>query len=242
MERYMVGGYVRDGLLGIESKDIDFTVVMPGHDSIDAAWSAMMNELNLEGFKVFLETKEFLTARAKFPKDHPNRNITADFVLARKEGPYSDQRHPDWVKPGSLYDDLARRDFTVNAMAKGEDGILIDPFGGQRDLETSTLRAVGNAKDRLLEDPLRVFRAMRFAVTKGLSLDPELRMAMSTMSVIDAAQDVSKERIREELYRMFKHSTGSSMSMLVNEFPIYLSILDYKGIWLRPTLEERRGS
>jgi tRNA nucleotidyltransferase (CCA-adding enzyme) len=139
IELYEVGGCVRDSLLGIDSKDIDFTVIAPSYED-------MREFLTDAGFEIFLETPEYFTIRARFPKvvTHdaiPTRFVrtkklpTADFVLARKEGAYSDGRRPDEVQMGTLLDDLSRRDFTMNAMARDRDGRLIDPFGGQQDVK-----------------------------------------------------------------------------------------------------------
>src|SRR4051812_36297006 len=108
---YEVGGHVRDSLLGIKSKDIDFAVEAE-------SFMELFNWLNAQKFDIFLITEEYGTIRARFPKGHVNAGLTADFVLCRKDGNYSDGRRPDSVSPGTIFDDLARRDFTVNAMAR----------------------------------------------------------------------------------------------------------------------------
>ena len=128
---FEVGGCVRDSLLGRNTKDIDFTVVAP-------SFGAMRQHLLNEGFTIHVENPEFQTIRCGVPEGHVLRKRTkdADFVWARHEGPYSDGRHPDWVEPGTLLDDLERRDFTVNAIARGVDGHIIDPFDGQVILRT----------------------------------------------------------------------------------------------------------
>lgn len=127
---FEVGGCVRDDLLNIPTKDIDFVAIAPSFD-------ALRQHVLDEGFKIFIERPEFGTIRVSVPKNHPLRKKVkdADFVLARKDGPSTDGRRPDFVEPGTLCEDLARRDFTVNAMARavGSD-IIIDPFNGQRDL------------------------------------------------------------------------------------------------------------
>ncbi|UVG35243.1 tRNA nucleotidyltransferase [Microbacterium phage Cece] len=241
IQMYLVGGAVRDELLGLPSKDLDYTVTVDGVGTVEDAWDAMRDHLSSEGFHIFLETPEYQTIRAKFPKGHEHEKITADFVLARKEGPYSDGRRPDWVKPGTLEDDLRRRDFTVNALAKAEDGTIIDLFGGQDDLSRMILRAVGDPKDRLLEDPLRAYRALRFAITKGFKIDYLLRVAMRTVSILDKMESsVAAERIKDELHRAFAHDPTGTILMLANEYPYLLGIMERKGIWLRPTLEKRK--
>ena len=234
---YLVGGAVRDKLLGLPVKDFDYSVVVnPELElSIEDAYEFMVDHLRDLGYSIFLETPQFLTIRAKFPKDHPNRKITADFVLARREGAYSDGRRPDWVKPGTLEDDLARRDFTVNAMAEDEDGNIIDLFGGQKDLEDMMLVAVGDPRDRFLEDPLRVYRALRFKITKGFELSGGVSFAMRNMAVIDKMKDLSADRIRDELHRCFAHDSFRTMHDLINGQSALLSVALGKGIWFEPT-------
>lgn len=241
MKMYQVGGCVRDEILGIPSKDIDFSVVLSPDEvpnpSLTAAYitpfEIMCNNLFTMGFKIFLESPEFLTVRAQFPKKEQKMNasdelnrfqfanpgLTADFVLARKESGYTDGRRPDRVEIGTLLDDQKRRDFGMNSIAKAADGTLIDPFNGVADINDRVIRAVGNAFERLTEDALRAVRAMRFSVTKGFRIDKELEFAMETTAVVDALRDnISDERIREELSKMFRFDTLSSLNVL-RQFP-----------------------
>lgn len=239
IKMYLVGGAVRDGLLGIQSKDLDYTVTVSGVETVDEAWNAVREHLETQGFTIFLETPEYFTIRAKFPKGHVNAKQTADFVLAREEGPYSDGRRPDWVKPGTLEQDLSRRDFTVNALAKSEDGTIIDLFDGQFHLGKRLLVAVGDPRERFLEDALRVFRAVRFMITKDFVLSHKVKAAIHNVGVLDKVEEVSVERIREELHRCFAHDTVRTVSVLANEFPELLGVMDRKGIRLLPTLKEK---
>jgi tRNA nucleotidyltransferase (CCA-adding enzyme) len=227
MKMYEVGGCVRDEILGVPSKDIDFTVVLDesevamGRANGFDAFGIMVRELKHMEFKIFLETPEYLTVRAKFPKDHERSNLTADFVLARKESGYADGRRPDVVEPGTLEDDLRRRDFTMNAIAKDADGTYIDPFNGVQDIEHKIIRAVGIAGDRLREDALRAVRALRFSVTKGFSIDGELHDAMHHQKVLDAiVNKISDERIQVELSKMFRFDTVESMKILSRYRPL----------------------
>jgi tRNA nucleotidyltransferase (CCA-adding enzyme) len=229
MKKFLVGGMVRDEIMGLPSKDADFTVVLDESDIPDQ--SLMVNKVDLftvmrdrlvgEGFKIFLETPEHFTIRAQFPKgDNPFGVRDADFVLAREEGPYSDGRRPDWVRAGDLGVDLARRDFSCNAIAKAADGSLIDPFNGIQDIKDRVLRAVGNAFDRLNEDALRALRALRFSVTKGFRIDHELAFAMEAAAVVHKIENkISDERIREELNKMFQFNTVASIKAM-NRFPL----------------------
>lgn len=239
---YLVGGAVRDRLLGLPTKDYDYSVVVDPDLglTIEEAYEFMADHLRDLGFKIFLETPQYLTIRAKFPKGHEHEKITADFVLARADGPYSDGRRPDWVQPGTLMDDLARRDFSVNAMAEDEFGQIIDPWEGREDLRYRILRAVGDARERMLEDPLRVFRALRFSVTKNFVIHHELDHAMRNVGVLDAVSGVSSDRIRDELHRCFAFNTPATCIMLVQDYPDLLNIIADKGIWFTPTSKDTK--
>ena len=225
IKHFLVGGYVRDSLLGVPSKDIDYAVEAP-------SFAAMKFWLEDRGASIYQEREEFNTIRARL------NDKAVDFVLCRKDGPYSDGRRPDWTLPGTLMDDLARRDLTVNAMAQDPmTGEIIDPWGGQKDLEDRLLRAVGDPEERIQEDALRAFRVLRFAVTKGFDIEDGLDFAMRKVKTIDLMKNVATDRIREELLRMFKHDSIGSMSLLVMEYPMYLGIIEERGIWFTPTLK-----
>lgn len=238
-----VGGAVRDKFLGLDSKDVDFVAIpkMPW-DSADSAFNGLVNYLKWCGFKVFLETPEFFTVRAQVPNGHPlkQRTAVADFVLARKDGPSSDGRRPDFVLPGTLMDDLQRRDFTVNAMAI-LDGELVDPFGGREDLDNRLIRFVGNPMDRIAEDGLRVLRALRFVATKpGFTLESETFRAINTNFAAEMLNKVSVERIREELERMFLVDTVGTMKLLCDVFSLNSleNAIFRDGLRLMPTLKK----
>lgn len=207
---YEVGGCVRDELLGLPSKDIDFVVVAE-------SFSAMKEHLLQAGFKVYMEEPRFVTLRCNIPENHPLRQRTrdADFVLARKDAPTGDGRRPDYVEAGTLLDDLSRRDFTINALAKDpETGLIIDHFGGQGDLTQRILRFVGDPYQRIAEDGLRVLRAFRFKITKGLTLCPRSEAALSSGLAAEMLTKVSLDRIREELNKMLAYDTLSSLNLL----------------------------
>lgn len=231
---FEVGGCVRDELLGIRPKDLDYTVVASGY-------AEMESYLVANGFEIFDPQPKYLRITARFPKDTAEtRSKVADFVLSRKEGFYHDGRHPDSVEPGTLEDDLRRRDFTVNAMARDEDGSIIDLFGGMQDLRDGVLRAVGDAEARLREDALRALRAVRFSVTKALRPNEELADALRSEWLPPLLASVSVERKREELLKAFKHDTLVTMEMLMHLGADFREAVFTDGLWLAPSLKGRK--
>lgn len=227
VKMYRVGGCVRDKLMGFKSKDIDYSVEAP-------SYSAMREAIVARGGQIFLETPEYLTIRAKVP------NLgAADFVLCRKDGQYSDGRHPDLVEPGTLTEDLARRDFTMNAIAEAEDGTLFDPFGGQADIKRRIIKCVGSAQKRFEEDYLRMLRAIRFTVTKKMIMDDKIVQCLQDPQMVKRLLDVSVERVYEEMMKAFKHDTLDTL-VLLETFDLVRNIVlgPQTGLWLKPTLEK----
>jgi tRNA nucleotidyltransferase (CCA-adding enzyme) len=211
-----VGGCTRDALLGLPVHDVDFTVVVDGLPADLDPFLFMVDHLVAQGFKVHTLKPEFVTARFGVPAGHPLRERTkdADFVLARRDGESSDGRRPDSVEVGTLEDDLARRDFTVNSLARAEDGTLVDLFGGRADLEASVLRFVGDAEARVREDGLRVVRGLRFMVTKGLRPTVETWDVLNSQLAADMLACVDVNRLREELDRMLAFDTLATLALL----------------------------
>lgn len=237
---FEVGGAVRDRMLGVESKDVDFTVVAEGATgTVEEVFSTLVNFLTAEGFKVFVTAPEFLTVRAKVPAESPlaRRTDVADFVLARRDGPTLDGRRPAFVTAGTLMDDLSRRDFTVNAMAVAEDGTLVDPFGGMADLEAGTLRFVGDAMERVREDGLRVLRAFRFMVTKGFEPTPDTFAVLTSGEAADMLSAVSTERVREEVEKMFRAGTVEALGLLSMLPERTVRAMFPEGLRLTPTMK-----
>jgi tRNA nucleotidyltransferase/poly(A) polymerase len=240
MELYEVGGCIRDEIMGVKSKDIDFSVVLDPSDLDGRMTPFNIMSLRLEemGFDIKQEKPEYLTIRAIFPKGHKYKG-GADFVLARKEADYTDGRRPDTVIPGTLQDDLARRDFTMNAIAKAADGTLIDPFGGQEDIRNGIIRCVGNPFDRILkEDPLRGLRAMRFSITKAFEIDQQILGVLKSRHFAEQIVKTTKaERVREELEKMFAANTLDTV-MLLTELGLVGTLFNNQtGIRLMPTMK-----
>lgn len=223
---YKVGGAVRDEFLGVKSKDIDFAVEAQSFDH-------MRDYIAARG-KIFLEKPEYFTIRAKLD------GVDADFVLCRREHGYTDGRRPDAVTIGDIYDDLSRRDFTVNAIAiRVSDGEVFDPHSGVRDIAKRVIRCVGNAEDRFSEDSLRMIRAVRFAITKGFEMDWSIQNTLHDRAMLSKLENVSKERIREELNRCFRHDTLATMKMFERFRSLRDAVFSDPALWLEATNRNR---
>jgi len=245
MKIYEVGGCIRDSLLGIESKDIDYSVVLDNTDqTVDEGWAQMLSFLKKEGYQIFLETKDCFTVRAKFPIGHINEGLVADFVMARKEVGYVLGTRKPILELGTLYDDLIRRDFTLNALAKDMEGNIIDYFNGIEHLKEGLLVTPLNPMKTMMDDPLRILRAMRFSLTKDLEVHTDIMEAIKQPEILDKLKStVSSERIREEIGKMMKHDTIKTMKMLVDtdrEFiKGFLEVVFRDNMWLKPTTEKK---
>jgi poly(A) polymerase len=239
---YEVGGKVRDELLGLQSKDVDYVAVpekalLEKYAEASEMFKILDEYLVSEKFEIFLKTPDCYTIRARFPDGHKYTGV-ADFVMARKEIGYIEGTRTPIVVAGSLYDDLERRDFTVNAMARNEDGSIIDYFGGMEDLSKGILKTPLDCKITLNDDSLRICRAIRFSITKNFTLDTDLKNEIINYDYVNKMFVVSEERIREELYKCFKHDTLKTLEML-NEFTGLKNYIFTKTkLWLKPTNEK----
>ena len=242
---YEVGGKVRDEILGLQSKDVDYVAVpdeklLLTHYSAPDMFAVLENYLKEEGFEIFLVTGDCFTIRAKFPKNHKYEGV-ADFVMARKEIGYFKGTRQPIVLPGTLYDDLQRRDFTLNALAKDEDGNIIDMFDGMWALENKLLITPQDARTTMLDDPLRLLRAFRFSITKGFTISPRIWETCLMDGIVEKLDKVvSQERIRDEVYKMMKHDTLKTLDLFEKikyTNPQILEIMFGKGLWLKPTTE-----
>jgi tRNA nucleotidyltransferase (CCA-adding enzyme) len=183
-EAYVVGGCVRDALLGRDVND----------------WDVTTDALPEQVQKVFRRTIptgiQHGTVTVLIGREH------IEVTTFRGEGAYTDARRPDSVTFGvPLREDLARRDFVINAMAYDpRRKRLVDPFGGQADLEAGVLRAVGEASERFTEDGLRIMRAVRFVATLELVLDADTEAAIP--AALPSLAKVSAERVRDELLEL----------------------------------------
>lgn len=238
MRFFLVGGCVRDSLLGIPSKDIDIAVEGAG------SWEEFRAEIARRHSTIFTEEPEFFRIKALGTTEGLKGPI--DYTMTRSDGFYSDGRRPDTVEMCDIMGDLARRDFTVNAMAQDiETGELIDPFNGQQDLEARILICVGDTQKRMEEDGLRWFRALRFGIVKGFARDIELHVQMRKMmqEPYKWFENTSTERIREELRRCFFYNTPQTMRVLSQFFDTnMLEFFEWRGLWLNPTTQKKMGN
>ena len=182
---YAVGGCVRDSLLGLMPHDYDLCT--------DAAPEEIARVFS--GYSLVRSGEKHGTIGVVM--DHTVYEITT----FRTEGGYRDSRHPDWVRfLPTVEEDLARRDFTVNAMAYSPAQGYIDPWGGREDLQNRILRAVGDPATRFTEDALRILRGVRFAVRYGLMPTHQTEQAMTTLSPL--MEKLARERVYDELCKL----------------------------------------
>ena len=191
---YAVGGCVRDALLGLEPADYDLcTAALP--EQTEAVFA---------GCRLVLAGKKHGTVGVV------TEGGVVEITTFRTEGAYLDNRHPAWVEfVEDVTGDLARRDFTVNAMAFSPTRSFADPFGGREDLENRILRAVGGPETRFREDSLRILRGTRFAAKYRLVPDPETEGAMFALTGL--MENLARERVFDELGKLLLHCTREDL-------------------------------
>ncbi|MBE5760422.1 MAG: CCA tRNA nucleotidyltransferase [Clostridiales bacterium] len=182
---YIVGGCVRDSIMGIEPKDWDITTSATPDETMHVFFDHKVIPTGIKHGTVTVCIGEFMTEITTF----------------RTENGYSDGRHPDCVSfVRDVKDDLMRRDFTVNAMAYNDKDGLIDHFGGCDDIENKIIRCVGDAETRFSEDALRILRALRFASVLGFEIESDTARAAKNLAY--TLNRISKERICTELKKL----------------------------------------
>ncbi|MBU4274333.1 HD domain-containing protein [Patescibacteria group bacterium] len=217
-EAYIVGGCVRDFLISVEPKDWDITT------------NAKPGEIQKIFPKSFYENK-FLTVTVK-TNSKKEKLQEIEITTYRLETKYTDKRHPDEISfAKTLQDDLARRDFTINAIAlepQKTKNKIIDLYSGQEDLKNRIIRTVGNPEERFSEDALRMMRAVRFATTLGFKIEEKTANAIKK----NAAQleAISKERIRDEFLKIVMSERADEGIELLRELGLLKFIV--------PELEE----
>ena len=223
---YVVGGCVRDSILGVEPKDWDITTDATP-DQIESLFA-----------QTIPTGKKYGTITVVWTSEDGMVEEHCEVTTFRADGKYSDGRRPDEVTFGKdIVEDLSRRDFTMNAMAYNELVGLVDPFDGQGALIRKELIAVGKAEDRFREDALRMLRAVRFAFKYNLKLSSDIVKALSIGVSLHLLDNVSKERIHDELIKILEYSAnraehcdsdvGSILGQIFNTDVLYMpEILD----------------
>lgn len=208
---WVVGGSVRDELLAERRASVHGEPFLPVRNDWDIATDAHPKQVQNLFRRVIPTGIQHGTVTVLMGRD------SYEVTTLRGETSYSDGRRPDAVYfVGDIVADLARRDFTINAIAYDPlEDVLIDPFGGLADLEAHTLRAVGNARERFAEDGLRVLRAARFRATLEVEIEPETLRAIEPS--LASYRKVSPERIREEWMKTMKARAPSRAFEVMRE-------------------------
>ena len=202
---YAVGGCVRDSLLGKQPHD----------------WDLCTNALPEETKEVFSAEHQADTGLKHGTVTVILDHIPYEITTFRTDGDYSDHRHPDSVSFVDRVDeDLARRDFTINAMACDASGRILDLFGGEKDLSERVIRCVGDPEKRFREDALRILRALRFASVLDFDLEP--RTAQCVREMYPSLKDIASERVREELVRLL---CGVGCGRILRAYPEVITFL-----------------
>lgn len=204
-EAYVVGGCVRDVMMGKEPVDWDITTSALPEETLAVFESYRTIETGIRHGTVTVIIED----------------MPLEITTYRVDGDYSDSRHPDAVSfTRSLKEDLRRRDFTVNAMAYHPRIGLVDPYHGQRDLKRKTIRCVGDPKKRFHEDALRILRGLRFSSTLGFSIHPATARAIHRQG--DTLSRVSIERVSAEFLKLL---CGQNNKAVLTHYPDVLSTI-----------------
>jgi poly(A) polymerase/tRNA nucleotidyltransferase (CCA-adding enzyme) len=209
-ESYLVGGCVRDLILGNKPKDWDITT------------KATPEEIQKIFPNSFYENR-FFTVGVKTNSEDPTLKVI-EITTFRKEGKYSDYRHPDKVVfAKTLKEDLKRRDFTINALALDMNLKVIDLFGGLEDIKNKIIKTVGNPNKRFKEDPLRMIRAIRLACYLNFSIDKKTFDSIKNLSSF--IQFIANERIRDEFVKIILSENATNGIELLRESNLLIEII-----------------
>ncbi len=199
-EGYAVGGCVRDSLLGRKPKDWDVTT------------SASPEEIK----KIFSDRRVIDIGEAHGTETVVEEGNNVEITTYRFDGEYKDARHPEKVEfTSDIKEDLARRDFTINAMAYSEKNGLVDIFGGEKDLRSGVLRCVGDAEKRFSEDALRIMRMYRFCSELGFEIEEKSRVGAGKCAKL--LSKISRERISAELFKLLLGKNAARAVKLMQE-------------------------
>jgi tRNA nucleotidyltransferase (CCA-adding enzyme) len=233
-EAYLVGGCVRDLLMGKVPKDWDITTNARPEQIIESFPGLKTVNENIFGTVTVLNMPP--EGETGVTRETPDTDNIVQVTTYRSEGEYSDNRRPDTVTYETVLEkDLERRDFTMNAIAfdphKGDKGHIIDPFGGIKDIKDKNIRAVLDADIRFKEDALRMLRAIRFSTVLTFSVSHETFGAISTNAAL--IKNISGERIRDEFIKMINSDAPAAGIALMQKSGILAYII--------PELEEGIG-
>ena len=204
-EAYIIGGCVRDSLLGSEPKDYDITT------------SALPDETKA----IFADMRVIETGIKHGTVTVLIHGMPLEITTFRIDSKYSDNRRPDSVTfTKSLYEDTARRDFTMNAVAVDENGDIVDHHGGCEDINNRLIRCVGDPDKRFSEDALRILRAVRFSSVLGFEIEENTKAAVFTNK--ELLKNISMERIASELIKMI---CGRNAASVIVEYADVISVV-----------------
>lgn len=213
-ECYLVGGCVRDMLMGKTPHDIDITTNATPYETKEVFRNFHTLDIGIKHGTVTVMIE----------------GEPIEITTYRKESAYTDGRHPDSVSfTRNIKDDLSRRDFTVNAIAYNPKSGIVDPFGGRADIKSKTLRCVGTPTERFTEDSLRILRGLRFASVLGFTIDKATKDAM--YSCKDLINIVSPERIYTEITKLL---CGKSAGEIISNYSEILAVA-------LPEIKEMKG-
>lgn len=198
---YLVGGSVRDYLLGISLTDLD-----------------AVTNAKPEVLKIFLKDANYKYAKYGSVSYVTPSGFKFDITTLRKEKAYKDSRHPGYIKfVHKLSTDVKRRDYTINGLYLDGNLKVIDYVHGQNDLKNKVLRMIGNPNKRLAQDPLRIIRALRFVADYDLTLDKKLESAIRNN--IDLLEKLNEEKIKQDILKI-KNQDKEKVSAIFDKFNI----------------------
>ncbi len=209
-EAYIVGGYVRDSLLGIESGDIDICTNARVKDIIEIFQDIKVTSNEYGAVKIVTNDSRI------------------DITTYRRDLKYNgDRKKVEIEYVDNLLDDINRRDFTMNTLCMNKDKNIIDVLGGQEDIKKGLIRCVGNIDDRINEDPLRMLRAVRFATVLGFKIENKLYKKLKKNR--DLISQLSRERIKDELTKILTNKNAlRGLEMLKDLGFLPIIGIDYK--------------
>ena len=263
---WVVGGFVRDRFLALPSKDIDFLLECSSFDELiqnvlhidptadirttidsnDAKFGRCIAGINLNTLGWVKDTALSTLRSGEYYSNLAQINVTkkiyCDFVIAREEGDYKDGRHPDYVKFSTVEKDLARRDFTINAIAiNDKTGEILDPHEGLKSLACRKLVTVRDPYTTFSEHAIRILRCLRLSLTKDLAIDNDIWYDLDDHSSYYRSllmSNIFTNSIMSELAKMYKFNTIATNEIL-DRLPLPIKEGIFSSIWLKPTNEKR---